>query len=88
MKQDDVREDWEKEVSIMVRNIAQQSLDEWEINAMIKNIMNLFTAHSTSLLQKMEKKKTKVDTFAGWTIHHDEGYNEGVSDCIAIVKEI
>ena len=43
---------------------------------------------STSLLQKMEKKKTKVDTFAGWTIHHDEGYNEGVSDCIAIVKEI
>ena len=92
MKQDDVREDWEKEYeSIFFPATGYTSADVPQLLETVRSyIRSLLASHSTSLLQKMEGLRKVCSA-----IENDESaegcdclaHNNAIEGCIAIVKE-
>ena len=100
MKQDDVREDWEKEFDFLTWNwiiFSEPNGDKnYGFNVLKDFIRSLLASHSTSLLQKMEGIR-KVSKYASWFRKGDDnvkygnrelkGYKKALSDCMAIIKK-
>mgnify|MGYP001569571859 CR=1 FL=1 len=92
MKQDDVRE---QIADIILHNLNTALLSDGSFDKkVIIPIMGLFSSHSTSLLQKMEKKKKGFDDISKankemgeYGIGRIDGYNKCLSDCIAMIKK-